>query len=99
MKYNFLILQKSILKKDIFLKFIYTDYQGRGIGRALMESLLDIADNWLMLKRVELSVFTDNERAVRLYESLGFVVEGTKRYAAVKNGVHADEYLMARYGK
>ncbi|WP_347712974.1 hypothetical protein [uncultured Fretibacterium sp.] len=52
-----------------------------------------------MLKRVELSVFTDNERAVRLYESLGFVVEGTKRYAAVKNGVHADEYLMARYGK
>ncbi|WP_299076079.1 GNAT family N-acetyltransferase [uncultured Fretibacterium sp.] len=78
---------------------VHTDYQGRGIGRALMESLLDIADNWLMLKRVELSVFTDNERAVRLYESLGFVVEGTKRYAAVKNGVHADEYLMARYGK
>lgn len=78
---------------------VHTDYQGRGIGRALMESLLDIADNWLMLKRVELSVFTDNERAVRLYESLGFVVEGTKRYAAVKNGVHADEYLMARYGR
>ena len=78
---------------------VHADHQGRGIGRALMESLLDIADNWLMLKRVELSVFTDNERAVRLYESLGFVVEGTKRYAAVKNGVHADEYLMARYGK
>ena len=78
---------------------VHTDYQGRGIGRALMEALLDIADNWLMLKRVELSVFTDNERAVRLYESLGFVVEGTKRYAAVKNGVHADEYLMARYGR
>ena len=56
-------------------------------------------DNWLMLKRVEISVFTDNGRAVRLYESLGFVVEGTKRYAAVKNGIHADEYLMARYGK
>ena len=35
-----------------------------------MESLLDIADNWLILKRVELSVFTDNERAVRLYEKL-----------------------------
>ena len=78
---------------------VHADYQGRGIGRALMESLLDIADNWLMLKRVELSVFTDNERAVRLYKSLGFVVEGTKKYAAVKNGVHADEYLMARYGE
>ncbi|RRD64538.1 GNAT family N-acetyltransferase [Fretibacterium sp. OH1220_COT-178] len=78
---------------------VHAGHQGRGIGRALMESLLDIADNWLMLKRVELTVFTDNERAVRLYESLGFVIEGTKKYAAVKNGVHADEYLMARYGK
>ena len=23
----------------------------------------------------------------------------TKRYAAIKNGVHADEYLMVRYGR
>ena len=53
---------------------------GVGIGRALIESLLDITDNGLMLKRVELSVFTDNERAVRLYESLGFVIEETKKY-------------------
>ena len=44
-----------------------------------MESLLDIADKGLMLKRVELTVFTDNERAVHLYESLGFVIEGTKK--------------------
>ena len=50
-----------------------------------------------MLKRVELSVFTDNERAVRLYESLGFVVEGTERFAAIRDGRYADEYLMARY--
>ena len=77
---------------------VHSGYQGRGIGRALMEAILDVADNWLMLKRVELSVFTDNRPAVRLYESMGFVVEGTKKYAAVRNGRYADEYMMARYG-
>jgi putative acetyltransferase len=35
---------------------VHADYQGRGIGRALMEAVLDLADNWLMLKRVELGL-------------------------------------------
>jgi putative acetyltransferase len=50
-----------------------------------------------MLKRVELSVFVDNEPALALYRSLGFVVEGTKKFAAIRNGAYMDEYLMARY--
>lgn len=73
------------------------DYQGMGIGRALMEKALDIADNWLMLVRVELGVYTDNEKAINLYKSLGFEIEGTKKYAAIRNGKYADEYIMARY--
>jgi putative acetyltransferase len=72
-------------------------HQGQGIGKALMEAVLDLADNWLMLKRVELSVFVDNERAIALYRKMNFVVEGTKKYAAARNGIYADEYLMARY--
>ena len=32
-----------------------------------------------------------------LYRSLGFVVEGTERFAAIRDGRYADEYLMARY--
>jgi putative acetyltransferase len=78
---------------------IHAAHQRKGIGKALMEAILDIADNWLKLKRVELSVFTDNEPAIALYKKMGFTVEGTKKYSAVRNGVHADEYLMARYGE
>jgi putative acetyltransferase len=62
-----------------------------------MTAILDLADNWLMLKRVELSVFVDNEPALALYRSFGFVVEGTKKFAAIRNGAYMDEYLMARY--
>ncbi|MDR1580348.1 MAG: GNAT family N-acetyltransferase [Synergistaceae bacterium] len=75
------------------------DYQRQGIGGTLMAAALDLADNWLMLKRVELDVFVDNEHAISLYRSLGFVVEGTKKYAAARDGEYVDCYLMARYGK
>lgn len=71
-------------------------WQGKGIGRKLLEQLLDIADNWLMLIRVELTVFAENEKAIALYKSLGFELEGTRRAASIRHGRYADEYLMAR---
>jgi putative acetyltransferase len=75
---------------------INRDYQGKGIGRALLNKVIDLADNWLMLVRLELGVFTDNERAINLYKSLGFEIEGTKRCAIIRNGQYADEYMMSR---
>lgn len=76
--------------------FVHTDYQNMGVGSALLKTLLDLADNWLMLVRVELTVFADNERAIHLYEKLGFEKEGLKRMTTVRNGKYADEYMMAR---
>lgn len=65
-------------------------------GDALLNEILDLADHWLMLVRVELEGFSDNEGAIRLYESLGFQKEGLKRMATVRGGRYVDEYLMAR---
>ena len=75
---------------------VRTDCQGQGIGTALLEAVLDLADNWLMLRRVELEVYADNQRAVRLYEKFGFEAEGRRREAAVKNGAYVDLMVMAR---
>ena len=75
---------------------VHADYQNMGVGSALLKTLLDLADNWLMLVRVELTVFADNERAIHLYEKLGFEKEGLKRMTTVRNGKYADEYMMAR---
>ena len=76
---------------------VQKEYHRMGIGRALMTNLIDIADNWLMLVRIELGAFTENEKAINLYKSLGFQIEGTKKYAIIRNGKYDDEYLMARY--
>ena len=75
---------------------IHKDYQNKGVGTALISALIDVADNWLMLVRLELTVFEDNERAIYLYEKFGFEKEGLKRLAAIRKGTYENEYLMAR---
>lgn len=76
--------------------YVHGDYWGRGIGSALMEAALDIADNWLDLKRVELSVFTHNEAAIHLYEKFGFEMEGRRRCFAFGDGRWQDDFVMSR---
>jgi L-phenylalanine/L-methionine N-acetyltransferase len=71
-------------------------FHGRGIGRALMNALLDLADNWYGLYRVELEVFVDNPAAVHLYLRSGFEIEGTLRSYLYREGAYADAYAMAR---
>ena len=75
---------------------VHRDYQNIGVGRALMNALLDLADNWFKLVRVELTVYEDNERAIHLYESLGFEREGLRRKTAVRNGEYVNEWMMGR---
>ena len=72
------------------------DWQGKGVGTALMEAALDLADNWLGLRRLELNVYADNARAFALYRKFGFEVEGTHRAYSVRNGVYVDSLSMAR---
>jgi putative acetyltransferase len=75
---------------------VHDQFQGRGIGRELLEMLLHVADNFLGLIRVELEVYPDNVRAIRLYESCGFEHEGRKKKALWRHGEHQDILMMAR---
>jgi L-phenylalanine/L-methionine N-acetyltransferase len=72
------------------------DSVGQGIGRSLTEALIDLAENWLNLRRLSLIVFSDNQPAVRLYQSLGFEVEGTMRRFGYGNGAWMDAIMMGR---
>jgi putative acetyltransferase len=72
------------------------DWHGRGVGTALMEAAVDLANNWLNLERLELTVYTDNAAAVGLYEKFDFVIEGTLQRYAFRDGEYVDAYSMAR---
>ncbi len=75
------------------------DWQGQGVGTALMQAAVDLADKWLNLTRLELEVFVDNEPAIRLYEKFGFTIEGTLVQFAFRDGQYVDTYMMARLRK
>lgn len=75
---------------------VHDDFVGRGIGKALIGELLDIADNWLNLKRVELNVYADNAAAIGLYEKFGFQREGVFIAYAFRDGAYVDSIAMAR---
>jgi L-phenylalanine/L-methionine N-acetyltransferase len=75
---------------------IAREWQGRGVGRQLIARLLDWADNWAGVLRVELTVHADNDRAIALYRKMGFVEEGRHRAYALKNGRYVDAFFMAR---
>ncbi|HYP26894.1 MAG TPA: GNAT family N-acetyltransferase [Blastocatellia bacterium] len=75
---------------------VHDEWQGKGVGTALMRAGVDMADNWLNLSRLELEVYTDNEAAIRLYERFGFEREGTLRQYAFREGRYVDSYVMGR---
>lgn len=72
------------------------DWQGKGVGTALLQAAIDLADNWLGIRRLELHVHADNARAIALYRKFGFDVEGTHRAYALRDGVYVDSLSMAR---
>ena len=68
-------------------------YQGRGIGRRLLDELLNIAEGAV----VHLEVRTDNGTAIALYRSVGFTEVGLRRRYYRISG--ADAYTMRREGE
>jgi putative acetyltransferase len=75
---------------------VHDAFQGRGAGAALMQALVDMADRWLNLGRIELTVYADNARAIGLYERFGFVREGLHKDFAFRGGAFVDALAMAR---
>lgn len=79
---------------EVFIA-IHDDFHGQGIGPALMEAGIDMAENWMGVTRLQLEVLVDNP-AVKLYERFGFQHEGRARAGTLRNGVLVDHYYMAR---
>lgn len=69
---------------------------GRGVGTALMTKMLELADDWYALRRVELDVYADNTHAIHLYKRFEFVEEGRSRMDTLRAGEYVDALQMAR---
>lgn len=75
---------------------VYPGWQGRGVGRALLEQALAWVRAHPNVSRVELTVRADNARAIALYRALGFREEGRLRNRVTgSDGVCRDDLAMA----
>jgi ribosomal protein S18 acetylase RimI-like enzyme len=72
---------------------VHPAHQGKGIGKALFTQLLaEISVNRPEILRVELIARESNQRAIELYQKLGFRIEGrlAGRIRGVDGGLEAD---------
>lgn len=75
---------------------VHDKHQGQGIGKMLILTVIDLADNWLNLVRLTLNVYTDNERALHLFQNFDFEIEGRIRSESYRSGKYVDSYVMGR---
>ena len=76
---------------------VLQEFWGQGIGRRLMEAIVDWGRRQ-GLHKIYLKVHADNDRAIQLYQSMGFVEEGRlKDDVARRTGGYCDTIVMAKY--
>ena len=68
---------------------------GKGYGSEATKLLIDFGFEQLNLHRIELEVYDFNPRAQRVYEKVGFVVEGIRRDVLLWDGKYQSGILMA----
>ena len=78
---------------------VHDNYLEQGVGSSLLSALIDLTDNWLNIKRIEITVYIDNKAAIALYEKFGFTIEGESPDFAFRNGEFVSVYHMARIKK
>ena len=84
---------KKAHKGMIWGMYVRPDARGAGIGRRLMEAVIELARHRVEL--VQLTVVRGNEPARRLYAGLGFQEYGMESHAFKHDGCYYDEILMA----
>ncbi|HEY9505828.1 MAG TPA: GNAT family N-acetyltransferase [Gemmatimonadales bacterium] len=71
-------------------------YAGQGLGKALLEYLIEWAERGRIVRKINLKVRVDNVAAIRLYERMGWVHEGRTTRDTLIDGAFADCLLMGR---
>lgn len=77
---------------------VLPDYRHRGVGKALLNALLEWAIENPLIEKVCLGVFSTNENAIKLYKNMGFKEEGRKvREIKLNRNEYIDDILMYKF--
>ncbi|MCY0870611.1 MAG: GNAT family protein [Firmicutes bacterium] len=82
-------------RSGIFRIAIDTQFAGQGYGTEATNLTLDYGFGTLNLHRIQLDVYSINERAIHVYEKVGFKREGVLRDAHYYNNAYYDTIIMS----
>ncbi|TMU87528.1 GNAT family N-acetyltransferase [Bacillus sp. BHET2] len=89
--------RKRLMHTGSFGVMIHKDYRGKGVGKKLIEELIQWAEQNPKIEKICLGVFHTNQRAIALYKQLGFIEEGRKiREFKFDENEYVDDILMYR---
>lgn len=74
---------------------IHSDYHRKGYGYEAVKWLVDWSFRWGGLRKVSLYVYEHNRNAIKLYEKIGFVLEGRLREEAWADGKWWDDLIYS----
>ena len=79
---------------------VLKDFRGYGVGKALMETVIEWASGHPVIEKIGLGVFSNNTGAINLYRKLGFVKEGQKvKEIKIGPDSYVDSILMYKFVK
>lgn len=77
---------------------VYPTHQGQGLGKRLLQHAIHWAQQDQRFDKIELNVRATNQRAIRLYKSLGFVEEGRLiKRIKISDGEYLDDIAMGLF--
>lgn len=92
------LTQENLLKMahraNIGAVYVSPISRGTGAGSALIKKIIEDAKLDKEIEKLNLSVVTTNQPAVKLYQKLGFKIIGTEQHSLKQDGQYYDEYLM-----
>ncbi|MBC7772484.1 MAG: GNAT family N-acetyltransferase [Pyrinomonadaceae bacterium] len=79
---------------------VHADWRGRGIGRVMIETLMEWAAAHDTIEKIFLGALSTNKRAIRLYRRLGFRKEAVRHsFFKLGPGQYVDDVMMSRWVK
>lgn len=91
---------KRTAHAGIFSMFILKEYRQLGIGKLLLGTLINWAEQNPLIEKLTLAVFSTNKRAISLYKKCGFIEEGRcPKDMKLKDGTYIDSVLMYKFVK
>lgn len=87
--------RKTMHRADVMIA-LYQKFWNLGIGTAMFEEMIAIAREW-GIAQLELEVIEGNDRAIALYEKMGFETVAAKPNAIrLEDGTMLKEFIMVR---